>query len=166
MKKVSYDIFLVALGAFFGVVGPAIVSQVMKIPFWSGFKYLFTFPIPLWIVLLIVFAIYLIRKITVTSKFEEIPDYHNYTQEKINGVTWKWRYIRTDSGRWGIDDLRPICSECESVTKYEFDSYSPTNSFKASCLQCSNVMAPLRSLTDIEAILIDNIDRNIYPNPT
>ena len=165
MRKVSYDVFLVALGAFLGVVAPAIVSWVKEIPFWSGFKFVFTYPIQLWIVLLILIGLFLIRKIR-ANKPVESAKYLSYTQERINGVLWKWKYIRTSPGKWGIDDLRPICPKCDTSTKHEYDHYSLNNSYKGTCLQCSNVIAPLRSKSDIEALIIDYIDREVYPNPT
>ncbi|ASS49619.1 MAG: hypothetical protein A3D31_02075 [Candidatus Fluviicola riflensis] len=162
MKKVSYDILLLIIGAILSVVIPAIISWANEIPFWSGFKFIFGYPIPLWGVLLILVLIYLIERIKKKLKSKPIesnlPDFINYTSDVFNGNTWRWKWIKRPGG-WDIDDIRIACTNCDTSTPLKHSVHIGSN---AECPRCGNIMTGLRTATQIFNIIKDNVERGIY----
>lgn len=162
MKKVSYDILMLIIGVILTLTIPAIISWAKQIPFWAVFKFIFGYPVPLWIVLLILLAWYLTRKIKF-SKAEPKPEpFLKYTQDRIDGIVWKWTYAPNQNGqaRWKVSNLRPTCTKCGTYSNYDYDTLY--YHFKATCPRCENVMAPIKEMTDVETIIIDNIHRGQY----
>lgn len=169
------DIKIAIFSAFAGIVFTAIYDLIKSKPilstFWKGiiwiWKNIFEFELKVWqiilVVLLLMFILYLLSKRK--NKSPEIQfDWRDYTKDTIHNITWSWFWEKNPLyGKWNIKDLRPLCDSCGTKMKLE-DSYN-RDKF-AECPRCGNVYTKQKDLEKIEAIIIDNVQRDIFPKGT
>lgn len=80
--------------------------------------------------------------------------------ESIN-MTWSWFWEKNIlDGKWNVKDLRPICDSCG--TKMHLNDSTWDRKF-ADCPRCGKEYHDRKDLTKVEAVIIDNVQRGIYP---
>ena len=167
MKK-SSEYKLAIFSAFIGVIFTAIYDWVKEKPIfstlWNSLKWIwkniFEYELKLWVILCITIPLFLIRKIIKSAKPIDVPnraDWLNYTNDSIDKLEWKWRWRLSGSNKYSIDDLKPICPKCGTSMDLTESSFS-----LASCPRCDNYLTDIKNSQKIEAIILDNIDRNLY----
>lgn len=164
------EILISFIGALFGIILTAIYDWVKDKPIfstvwnflkWIWFKIL-EFEIRLWQLILIVFVIYIIRKIIKTkSNNIENPKFLSYTTDNIHFFNWKWSWgLNPRNDQWNITDIKPICPKCQTMMHYEYSTMY--YKYIADCPRCKFTNNQIAEIKDIEAIIIDNIRRGIY----
>lgn len=163
---------IAVFSAFAGIVFTAIYDLIKSQPILSTFlnwlkwiwKNIFEFQITVWQVLLLIsiliFTLYLLSKQRNNTPENKI-DWLNYTKDKIHGMIWSWFWEKNPlNGKWNIKDLRPICDSCG--TKMKIDDRFHYMKF-AECPRCNKIYNDRKDLEKIEAIIIDNVQRGIFP---
>ncbi|MDO4301471.1 MAG: hypothetical protein Q4D26_08805 [Clostridia bacterium] len=114
-----------------------------------------------WILLGIVVLILILLVIAKISdlKNAEISNvsFLNYKNDKIQGWYWSWHWERQYDGKYHIIDLYPLCPKCK--TPMRTDSYDYLK-----CPRCRyNSIEYMPNIGDIEMVIINNIDRGLFP---
>lgn len=174
-KNQHFEIKIAIIGAAFGVIFTAIYDWIKAKPVLSTFLSLckllwenvFQFKLSVWQVFLVLFLFFVIK--IVLKKFnkkkanDSFDENHwlKYKEDIFDGVKWKWDWQKnTVTGKTNIYDLRPLCPDCETQMdikesgSYEF----------ADCPRCEYILARFKSPSKVEAVIIDNVQRSIYPN--
>ena len=102
------------------------------------------------------------KKIKRTNKDESKDiknDWLDYKNDTFHGLEWRWVW-RKNTGKWNVDDLSPVCPKCK--TTMDLDNGYSYNS--ATCPRCDNYLTNIKSPIKIEAIIIDNVKRDLYNN--
>lgn len=168
MKKSKNSEYKIALfSALAGVIFTAIYDLIKDKPILSTlinvFKWiwnkLFEIQIPLWIILLLIILIILFRKFK-PKKNNQISDFRKYTKDEFDGILWKWRWERNYNNKWSAQKITPVCDKCGTTTLLN-EEYMDVY---ATCPRCNNILKNLKPTYKIEAIIIDNIDRNLHLN--
>ena len=166
------DIKIAIFSAFAGVVFTAIYDLIKSKPilstFWNGLKWIwkniFEFEITVWQIILGIIVLILILYF-LSKRENETPknqlDWRNYTKDRIHNMTWSWYWEENLYGKWDVKDLRPICDSCGTKMKLE-NSYNNSYEF-ADCPRCGRIYNERKDLEKIHAVIIDNIQRRIYP---
>lgn len=82
----------------------------------------------------------------------------NYIKDEFGGTEYRWEWTRPYGGKYHITNLRPICSCGTSMRiNTNFDQRD-----MAICPRCNNRISASKSADDIEAVIIDNLNRNLY----
>ncbi len=164
-RKSEYKVAL--FGATLGVLFTAIYDFIKERPIlttlWNSLKWvwknLFELKITIWQLLLALAIIYTLFKIRPKKKEKQSPDFLNYTTDNFDEIKWKWDWKwNSITRKWHVDNLVPLCTKCETATMLNedyIDKYS-------TCPRCDNFMDKLKSSEKIEAIIIDNVHRNLY----
>lgn len=91
--------------------------------------------IPLWLLTLIIIGvIYSTTKLIAYLNKDTVPDYKSYTNDRIFGVDWQWKWIGDR-----IDSLVALCPECAYQPKVE-ETYNFDLENESSGLQSSSKM--------------------------
>ncbi len=111
-----------------------------------------------WILLALVFLfslLFIYLKVN-SSKAEKEPNFLHYETDKIYNWNWKWSWAQNyKGGKYYINNLEPICPKCQTPLSYNYYNHT--------CLRCNyNTINQLPGLYDIEKIIIDNVNRNLY----
>ncbi len=174
-KNQHSEIKIAIIGAAFGVIFTAIYDWIKAKPILSTFvsfckwlwKNIFQVELSIWQILLAIFLFLIIKGILKNFKKETTNDtldenhWLNYKEDSIDGVKWKWNWQKnTMTGKMNIDDLRPVCPNCETpMDLHESGSYQ-----FADCPRCEKILDRFKSPPKVEAVIIDNIQRNLYSN--
>ncbi len=110
-----------------------------------------------WILCTIIFlcvVLFICLKIQ-SNKTEKEPDFLSYKTDEICNWLWKWRWVQKYNGKYQIEKLEPICPQCQTPLSFDY--------FKYSCLRCNyNTRNNIPEFYDIEKIILDNVERNLY----
>lgn len=142
-----------------GVVVELIVTQInrgknklvlinlIRIMWNTIFKFVSTilkFNIPVWIIFLIVFLVYIALKIII--RIEECRNsdnnwYREYTEEYYKGVLYNWSYYIDFEGKLDLKNFTPICIYCRgNLTKTSHYGNSHYMIPKLYCPNCNKVL--------------------------
>jgi len=128
---------------------------------------IFNFLIPVWIIIagtvVIYFLILYIKKVNPdvknTIKEKQIPLWINYKKGILKRWTWAWDYeLNYISEKYEITNLLPYCTRCDIKTLHDFSGLYR-------CPKCSdyfNLSSSSEFPSDIEALIIDNIQKGKY----
>jgi hypothetical protein len=162
------------IGLYTGIVGiillalydyvkeKPILSTLFSIIKWIWITF-FEFEFKVWQIAIIILVLLSFKKILQATKkqvkqtvSDNIPKWLNYTQDTIDGITWKWKWNkRYATGNWYIADLFPLC-ECKTpMALYNGSSL-------ATCPRCDKHIMDFKSPEKVEAIIRDNVDRAVY----
>ena len=174
MKK-NNEYKIAIFSALISIIFTAIYDFIKEKPFlstfWNIIKWIwnniFEFQIRIWQILLLSILLLIIRKIIIS--FQRIKkgtikqnesDWLNYTEEIIDGLKWRWKWIKNPlTHKWNIDDLTIACSKCgTSMHLDESYVYGKT----AECPRCENHIKNYKDIIKIESIIIDNVKRDMY----
>jgi hypothetical protein len=157
-------------------IGSGVYDNTKKIPIITpilgAFKFVWNvvldFNVPLYLVLIIAtIAVFFTRNHFIfkeKSREIEVPNapFLSYTEGVLKVWKWKWTY-RFDNfeNKYRIEDLTPICEVCD----IKMLNYGYYNSYR--CPKCNKYYATAyqswENKTDIEALIIDNIEKGNYP---
>lgn len=86
-----------------GNIADKIALLLIKI--YNLLKDIFTYQIPLWVVMLLFIILGLLIKLVVNIIK---PPFYGYREDKIYNLYWEWDWIQKDKG-WDITNLRVCC---------------------------------------------------------
>ena len=157
-------------GGFITIIFSAIYDFIKHKPFLSTlvssikwvWNTIFEFEVKIWQIIIIGLLLVFIKKILLTNKKEVINNQEiaikwlGYTEDTIDGVIWSWNWQKKyGSGNYYITELVPLC-ECKTPMKlYNGSSF-------AICPRCDKHISDFKSPDKIDAIIIDNIKRDLY----
>lgn len=132
------------------------------IAIWNFLIAFLNFELKVWWVLLgialIIFIIYILYIIEIKNSESNRPLFLGYTKDTISGLHWEWIWEKQCDGNWGIENLHPICPNCETplVLSYEHGS-------RLVCLRCNRESDErLPDLVHVEMLLIDNVKKGHF----
>ncbi|MCG2612596.1 hypothetical protein LZZ90_13885 [Flavobacterium sp. SM15] len=162
-------------GAFASIIFTAIYDFIKAKPilstFWNLLKWIwnhiFEFQLKIWQILIFFITIWIIKSIIKVFKkpnenltTQNDADWLNYTEDNINGLNWRWKWIKNVlTHKWNIEDLTIACNKCGTSMHLD-DSYVYGKT--AECPRCENRIRDYKDLVKIEAIIIDNVKRDMY----
>jgi hypothetical protein len=164
----SSEYKIAVFGAVIGIILTAIYDFIKEKPIlsslWNILKWIwvnvFEFTVSIWQIILVLIIIYFIKKLK-PKKEKEIPKFLKYVSDEFDEITWKWKWEWNPlTQQWNVQNLIPQCNKCGTsaiLNESYVDKY-------ATCPRCENFMNELKSTEKIEAIIIDNIDRELYLN--
>lgn len=166
MKK----IWIIAGSIICSIIAAGIYDLIKSYPLMTTIKDIFIWlwqnvinaNVKVWSVFLLFVLIYTLSRIikSLNKNTNSQPKYFKYTTDQFDGVKWKWDYaFNYQSGKYNIDNLIPLCPQCETRMHYQ---YGLLNSWEATCPRCRNHIARMKDRQDIVALIIDNIDREQY----
>ncbi|WP_417590336.1 hypothetical protein [Owenweeksia hongkongensis] len=170
-KDVKIAIFSAFLGIVFTAIYDLIKSKPILSTFWNILKWtwinIFEFQLSVWQVFtglgVLVFLFYLFSK--KQNKIEKNQfTLLDYIEDNIHGMTWSWFWEKNLlNGKWNVNDLRPKCDNC-GTKMHLIPSSGIWNEPFAECPRCGKTYNQSKDLAKIEAVIIDNVHREIYPD--
>ncbi len=168
------DIKIAVLGAFASIVFTAIYDIAKSKPilstFWDFLKWawnnVFEFKFSVWQILIGLVLLYLILYLLSLKNGKETQNqvlWTSYKEDNIQNMKWSWNWEKDFlTGKWQIEDLRPVCDSCGTKMhlKNSFNNWEPF----AECPRCDKKFKGQKDLKKVEAVIIDNVQRGIYPN--
>ncbi len=108
----------------------------------------------------LVFALYLWSKYLDSKKIEQNdPAFLEYTKDYILNYNWKWRWEKNLYGKYEIENLHPICSECETPLT-RANGYGQLH-----CLRCNmTFQQALPDDNEVKMLISDNANRGLFSN--
>lgn len=133
------------------------------IAIWNFIISILNFELKVWWVLLgitlIIFIIYILYKIDSlkNSESNSLP-FLRYTKDNINGWHWEWIWEKQYDGKWGIENLHPICPKCETPLVR-----SNEHGGRLVCLRCNiESYERLPDLDHVKILLYDNVKKDHF----
>lgn len=110
-----------------------------------------------WILLILTLSVTIVRFVIKFKKDELIHQaapYEAYITDRLKKWRWSWRY-NTYNNKISITDLRPHCPNCDTTMHYDL------RHAESKCPRCEKHYYGNTSedMADIEALIIDNINR-------
>lgn len=128
MKKILKSFWLVIIAPILvTIIGGLILTRIEDVKFlegvtsfilliWNFAKSILSYSIPVWVIILIIGALFMIllfiSKFKALNQPRKISWYEDYNEEKYKGVLYSWDYV-TNYGEVSIKHLRPICQKCK-----------------------------------------------------
>lgn len=116
--------------------------------------------IPRWLLIILVFlSAIIILQIGFKLFKKDNPEYYGYTEDSINGITWRW-----DWGFQGVVNLRPYCPNCDMCLTYIlpqiWDEAAGTSFY---CDRCEQTMATIKGGGEAytKGVIVREIDRKV-----
>lgn len=105
----------------------------------------------------IVFVLYiLIRVNDAKPQNIEKPKFLEYTEDHILGLSWRWNWEKMYDGKYRIENLEAVCSNCGTPLVYEhLDCYK--------CLRCQNEYCiGWVEPQNVQMLIEDNVRRRYF----
>lgn len=88
-------------------------------------------------------------------------EFLEYTQDTILGYKWKWNWQKDIYGKYGVENLHPICMQCDTPLVENIYGYGG----KYKCLRCGEgYPKPLPEFANVKMLIHDNVRRKYFPN--
>lgn len=153
--KENKIISTIIVGVAVELIATAIIGGINKVDLikstellWNViFKFFSTilnFNIPVWIILIAIFLLYILLRIIIKIKENENFDnewYESYTTDSYKGVLYNWDYYKNFEGKIDLNNFRPICIYCKgnlTTTKEHGNSHYMTPHLY--CPNCDEVL--------------------------
>ena len=95
------------------------------------------------------------------SNVTETPKFLSYKKDKIHSFYWKWEWrYNQNSLKWNVTGIKPLCPKCETAMHYDYSSMN--YGYTANCPRCHYQNNQIPNYNDIEALIIDNVDRGNF----
>ena len=169
-KDTKIAIFSGFIGIVFTAIYDLINSKPILSTFWDGLKWvwknIFEFELTVWQILLglgiLILILYLLSlRNNDDGIVENGFDWRSYNKDRIHNMNWSWYWEKNVlDGKWNVKDLRPVCNSCG--TKMHFSNSSWSSEY-AECPRCESKFHEQKDISKIEAVIIDNVQRGIYP---
>lgn len=112
------------------------------------------------IVMILLFVLY-VKYIENTREKSKESEFLQYTKDVILGYKWRWTWEKDFSGKYYIDALCPICSNCETPLVDNFSGYGG----RYKCLRCQKgYPKPLPEFENVKMLISDNARREFFHN--
>lgn len=155
-----------------GIVCPVIASSIYgfisKAPFWSGLLSVLIWiynlmicildvDLKLWWILSTFVLGMIIMKLWPNNERDKTKEHQlftKYTQDRFNGVLWRWEWHKSNRG-WRVVDLKPYCSK-DDTPLYVSESIF---NLEYKCPRCKqNYSFPLiMEENEVEILILDNV---------
>lgn len=99
----------ILVGILFLFAASPYVSLTSKVDLVSGFQFIVTFAVPIWILLALFALILVLSKIL--AKYRR-PAHLRYVRDEVRGVTLRWQWGRLANGKVSPVRIEPICPDC------------------------------------------------------
>lgn len=156
----------VALSIVLDLIKKISVLSTMKsilLFLWNCIISFLDFEIKLWWLLIAIAVI--IAILWVISKYYETKEdnaqsrFLNYTQDYLLGHTWEWGWKKNWEGKYGVEELHPICTKCRTPLLQTGIYYD-----QLKCPRCKDITNYHSSIEDEVMVLIyDNAKKNNFP---
>ena len=128
---------------------------------WNFIAFLLNFQLRVWWILIgiaiIVFVFHLIVKFS--SEKEALPDFLDYTSDKISGWNWSWLWERQYDRKYDIENLHLECPNCETPLIETYRGFGGV-----ACPRCNySTTKELPDFNTIELLIKDNVRKKHYP---
>ena len=177
MKKFVKNPWILGIGTTVigGVLLTSVLDGIKRVEWLSTFKLVIKFivsaltaflnlELKVWCVLVAavcIFVVLLIISKALDAKTKNSAlDFLNYTTDSLLGYTWEWEYIEVPNGKYTINNLHPVCSECRMVLK-QGGMYGT----EMKCLRCNTTKNWENTyFTDARMLIEDNIKKKYSQN--
>lgn len=176
--KENKIISTIIVGVAVELIATAIISGINKVDLikstellWNViFKFFSTilnFNIPVWMILIAIFLLYILLRIIIKIKENENFDnkwYENYTADNYKGVLYNWYYYKNFEGQLDLNNFRPICTYCRgnltTTNNYRNSHYMTPHLY---CPNCDKVLeTPSREdINQAELFVRDNLKKRL-----
>lgn len=155
----------VALSIVLDLIKKVSILSTMKsilVFMWNSIISFLIFEIKVWW-LLIAFAIiiallWIIAKCYITKENDAQSSFLSYTQDYLLGYSWEWSWEKNWEGKYGVENLHPICTKCKTPL---VQSYSYHSQLK--CPRCNNIISFNSSIeNEVMVLIYDNAKKNTY----
>lgn len=176
--KENKIISTIIVGVAVELIATAIISGINKVDLikstellWNiifkFFSTILNFNIPVWIILIVIFLLYILLRIII--KIKENENFHNewyesYTTDSYKGVLYNWDYYKNFEGQLDLSNFRPICTYCRG-------NLTTTNNYRNShymiphlyCPNCDKVLeTPSREdINQAELFVRNNLKKRL-----
>lgn len=152
-----------------GLITSFIYDGIKQFPFlstvWNILKWIWTtifeFELRVWQIILGVLVLLIIAEIVDRRKKQSTtpPKFHSYKTDKFHLINWKWDWaFDYTSKKWYASNIKPICPKCNTTMHYDYSF----GNFQGRCPRCENLIKNMKDVKDIEAIIIDNVDKGSF----
>lgn len=175
MKKFLKNPWVLGIGTT--VIGGVLLSFVMdwinKVDWLSTLKAalqfignailaFLTLELKVWWVLVafaFLFAAFVIYTKILDTKQKNTPmTFLSYKKDSVLGYTWEWEYTKTYDGKYAINNLHPVCSECGMILKKEYEGIG----MRMKCLRCNtSQLWEEHYRYDAQMLIEDNIKKHL-----
>lgn len=112
------------------------------------------------IILILIFFIF-VKYLDYTHTISIKPDFLEYTQDIILGYKWKWNWQKDIYGKYCIEGLCPICSQCDTPLIEELYRYG----IHYKCLRCNKeYYENIPDFDHVKMMITDNVRRKYFPS--
>ncbi|WP_276345634.1 hypothetical protein [Daejeonella sp. JGW-45] len=136
---------------------------------YSWIVWLLNYPIKTWYILVVVSVVVIIIVIAgvlMTDK-KHSPDFIDYKIDKLKNWYWSWDYwYNSTQLKYNIINLMPYCGKCQMIMLERRDPvtyYCPKCEFQHDSGSYNFGPNKWEEKMDIEALILDNIDKKRYP---
>lgn len=132
---------------------------------WKAVISFLNIELKLWWVLVGIAILFLIlilwSKLIESSSAKQIePEFIKYTKDTILQYRWNWVWEKDLYGKYKIENLHPICRECETPLTITYSGYG-----RLKCLRCGEVYTDeLPEEENVKMLIADNVRRKYFPN--
>lgn len=178
LMKENKIISTIIVGVAVELIATAIISGINKVDLikstellWNViFKFFSTilnFNIPVWMILIAIFLLYILLRIIIKIKENENFDnewYENYTTDNYKGVLYNWYYYKNFEGQLDLNNFRPICTYCRGnltiTNNYRNSHYMTPHLY---CPNCDKVLeTPSREdINQAELFVRNNLKKRL-----
>lgn len=135
---------------------------------WKAILAFLNYKLKVWWVLIglavVVFVLYLFVKYNeYEQKLKENnkPPFLEYTQDYILGYNWKWVWEKDIYGKYGAENLQPVCSHCKTPLVDDWGVYGRG----CKCLRCNKIYnGSMPDFDHVKMMIHDNVKRKYFPN--
>lgn len=128
---------------------------------WKFIHSFLNFQLRVWWVLLgtagVIFVLYIIVKVDNLKHLDtNLPTFLQYTRDKVLNWTWEWEWEKRYDGRYGIENLHPICPHCNTPLVREYGTFE--------CPRCHfSEGSNIPNYDTVQIIITDNIKKELIP---
>lgn len=131
---------------------------------WNVISSFLNTDVKIWLIMLafiaLVVFLYLGRKWKKTTAVVP-PAFLSYTADDILQFKWKWRWQKNYYGEYDIEDLHPVCSNCDTPL-VEGKNYCEECYI---CLRCNQeIYRALPEYDNVKMLILDNVRRKYFPD--
>ena len=112
------------------------------------------------IIILILIIFIFVKYLDHNHRISIEPEFLEYTQDIILGYKWKWNWQKDIYGKYCIEGLCPICSQCGTPLIEELRGYG----IHYKCLRCNReYYENMPNFDHVKIMITDNVRRKYFP---
>ena len=159
-------------GFFLTIVGDVVTGEKIFSTFVTGVRWAWkvilsflTFDLKVcWVLLgigVVILGLWIYSKVLDAKKIEpHEPPFLSYTQDDILGHRFEWEWKKDYSGKYGAENIRPICTKCGTPLVHEYIGL-----YKFKCLRCDkHYQKQYPDEGHVKMMIHDNVRLKFYSN--